>query len=161
MYCIRLICKKVIETDEGPVFDEYVNATHVKIKDGTLYLLNPVISNAEEDGGFLLDEFSHIIVNHYQIYTLDELQKAYNKIINAYSTLSQSASYLKDYDSVISIFELVETMYSEKIDVITRSLIEQMTKFSSEKTSINNNKKEEVDVEEFNVKEDNKNGNNT
>ena len=162
MYCIRLICKKVIETDEGPVFDEYVNATHIKIKDGTLYLLNPVFNNNDPDNGYVIGDFSHMIINHYQIYTIDEVIKAYQKIINAYSTLSQSASYLKDYDSVISIFELTETMYSEKIGSITLEFVEQITKLNKTETTSNAGEKtKNVNAKENDKKDEEKNNGNS
>lgn len=115
MYCIRLIKKSVSETDKNGkiIYDDFVTATHLKITKGNLYFYDPVTPNSEQDF-YDINCYSYIFINHYLNYTIKELEEAYEKIIKAYATLSQSSSYHRDFDNVISIFELVDTMFALK-----------------------------------------------
>lgn len=115
MYCIRLIKKNVSETDNNGkiIYDDFVTATHLKITNGNLYFYDPVTPNSEQDY-YDINSYSYIFINHYLNYTIKELEEAYEKIIKAYATLSQSSSYHRDFDNIISIFELVDTMFSLK-----------------------------------------------
>lgn len=126
MYCIRLIKKSVSETDKNGkiIYDDFVTATHLKITEGKIYFYDPVSSN-QDNQHYMLNSYSYIFINHYLKYTINELQEAYKNIIQAYSTLSQSSSYHRDFDNVISIFELLDTMFAIKekkiIDEITQN----------------------------------------
>lgn len=115
MYCIRLIKKSVSETDKNGkiIYDDFVTATHLKITKEKLFFYDPVTPNSEQDF-YDINSYSYIFINHYLNYTIKELEEAYEKIIKAYATLSQSSSYHRDFDNIISIFELVDTMFSLK-----------------------------------------------
>ena len=102
MYCIRLIKKNVSETDNNGkiIYDDFVTATHLKITNGNLYFYDPVTPNSEQDY-YDINSYSYIFINHYLNYTIKELEEAYEKIIKAYATLSQSSSYHRDFDNII------------------------------------------------------------
>lgn len=126
MYCIRLIRKSVSETDKNGkiIYDDFITATHLKITKGNLYFYDPVTSNSEQDY-YDLNSYSYVFINHYLCYTIKELEEAYERIVRAYATLSQSSSYHRDFDNVISILELVDTMFSIKEKKIINEVAEK------------------------------------
>ena len=126
MYCIRLIRKSVSETDKNGkiIYDDFITATHLKITKGNLYFYDPVTSNSEQDY-YDLNSYSYVFINHYLCYTIKELEEAYERIVRAYATLSQSSSYHRDFDNIISILELVDTMFSIKEKKIINEVAEK------------------------------------
>lgn len=120
MYCIRLIKKKIKENED---YDVFVSATHIRILENKLYLLDP-ISKSDEDVYFDIKDLSFVFINHYQIYIIDDVVSAYKKIVDAYSVLSNSQTIFKEYDNTVSIFELMETMFSSKESAIIEKVFE-------------------------------------
>ena len=128
MYSIRLIKKEVTEVDKknNKIIDEYASATHIKISNNNLLLYDPVTNNFDakesEDEKYQLSEYTHIIINHYCIYSIDELKEAYEQLIHAYAMLNLTSAYHREFDNIVSIFELHETLFSIKEKKIIDSI---------------------------------------
>lgn len=161
MYTIRLIKNNadiVEKNDKGRkyIYDEYASATHIKIIDGTkMFLFDPVINDFDslkELEYYDLKLYSHIFINHYYIYTIDELIEAYSQITQAYSMLCQTSVYYKDFDNVVSIFELLETLFAIKENSIINPKI---NKQNIENIKEKNIKKSKSQKSKIKTKKDN------
>lgn len=144
MYSIRLIKKEITQVDKNnkEILDEFASATHLKICNKNLYLFDPVTNNYDDENEnepYNLSEFSHIFINHYFIFTIDELIEAYKQITSAYSMLNQTSAYHRDFDNIVSVFEITETIYAIK----EKKILDAVLGKEKVKTKIKKQKKED------------------
>lgn len=151
MYSIRLIKKEVVEVDKKNknIIDDYASATHIKILNNKLYIYDPISNNFEEntndEEAYNLSEYTHIIINHYCIYSVEELKSAYEQLIKAYAMLNLTSAYHREFDNIVSIFELHETLFSIKEQEIIDSI---KFKYNNDYQNVNNIKNKNESNEE-------------